>query len=312
MRIALILLLALITDCFAQHDKDKLVAWTFDDLPATRLSTGTCDDEALRSFTVQLLEAMEEAGIDEATGFVNASKRCDSQSEAFFAEILGLWLEAGHELGNHTWSHQDLNTLTANEFETEITRGEEILRRTVEHHGGRLRWFRYPYLHTGDTARKKRAVEEILGRLEYKNAPVTLDNSEWVYAAAYSDAIKAGDEELMVKLADSYIDYMEETLIHFEKLSLDLLGYQLRHVLLLHANELNAATLPRLAAMFKQRGYRFISLAEALKDPAYGQADEYVSTNGVSWLHRWAVTQGREIDWEPDPPKWVMELAGVY
>ena len=78
-------------------------------------------------------------------------------------------------------------------------------------------------------------------------------------------------------------------------------------VLLIHANLLNAEALPDLLEMFRRRGYRFVSLAEALADPAYERPDTFVGRYGSSWLHRWARVDGREVRWEPDAPAWVSE-----
>jgi len=39
-------------------------------------------------------------------------------------------------------------------------------------------------------------------------------------------------------------------------------------------------------------------------------ADRFVGAQGISWIHRWGVTKGKPIEWEPDPPKFISELAG--
>ena len=89
-----------------------------------------------------------------------------------------------------------------------------------------------------------------------------------------------------------YLDYMERVVVYYEQQSVAIVGREMLQTLLLHANALNAATFDRLAAMFRSRGYRFISLTEALKDQAYVSRDAYFGTAGMTWLHRWALTQG--------------------
>ncbi|HZW16435.1 MAG TPA: polysaccharide deacetylase, partial [Brevundimonas sp.] len=64
---------------------------------------------------------------------------------------------------------------------------------------------------------------------------------------------------------------------------------------------------PQIHTLYQARGYRFVTLDEALADPIYSHADDYVRANGVSWLHRWTSSEGRPIRWEPDPPKWIMD-----
>ncbi len=76
-------------------------------------------------------------------------------------------------------------------------------------------------------------------------------------------------------------------------------------ILLIHASQLNADLMPDLLAMFRRRGYRFVSLSEALADPAYRQREEYVGCGGFSWIHRWSKSKGMAPKGEPDPPQWV-------
>ncbi len=77
------------------------------------------------------------------------------------------------------------------------------------------------------------------------------------------------------------------------------------HVLLLHANELNADRLDDLVDLLEARGYRFGTLKEVLTDPVYDRQDVYT---GPSWLFRWDYSGDRVVDWrsEPVPPDWVM------
>jgi hypothetical protein len=57
------------------------------------------------------------------------------------------------------------------------------------------------------------------------------------------------------------------------------------------------------------RGYRFVTLDEALKGDAYRTPDGYVGRFGPSWLHRWRIALGKpdRLRDEGDPPAWVVE-----
>ena len=283
---------------------DRRVAVTFDDLPAVALPRGTtCDRAALEAFTDRL---MAQIGDVPTVGFVVEDQVCDE--DGLRADLLSAWLDAGHELANHTASHPDLNDLTAADYTADIARGETTAKPLAEGYGRPFRYFRYPYLHAGDTAEKKAAVEAFLAERGYTNAPVTLDNSEWVFAFAYARAAERGDAVLMQRLGTAYVDFMESVTAHFEGWSEEVLGYEPPQVLLVHANLLNADYFGEVAAMLARRGYRFVTLEEALEDPAYARRDPYVGPSGISWLHRWALDVGIERRWEPDPPDWVTAI----
>jgi len=98
---------------------------------------------------------------------------------------------------------------------------------------------------------------------------------------------------------------MESVVAAFERGSVSLLGREFPQILLIHASQMNADLMPDLLAMFRRRGYAFVSLDHALADPAYRLPDDYAGPNGISWIHRWAKTKGIKTTPEPDPPDWV-------
>ncbi len=314
-------------DVVATGDGRRMVL-TFDDLPAQRAQSQP--RELLDEITAGLLRAL---GEDPAIGFVNENKLyVDGALDPARVRHLERWLEAGAELGNHSYSHPDLHRPPARgqtkhgslaDFQRDVERGETVTRPLVESQGGKLRYFRHPFLHTGRDLETKRGLERFLAERGYRVAPVTIDNSEWIFAFAYAKALEQGDEgacstcpppDLRERLAGAYVDYMERMVEFYEGQSRALFGREIPQILLLHANALNGHHLHSLLARIRQRGYRFIDLETALADPAYDSPDTYVGAGGITWLHRWAIT--RDVDrsmfrGEPATPEWVQELAGI-
>jgi hypothetical protein len=121
-------------------------------------------------------------------------------------------------------------------------------------------------------------------------------------------------DAMLERLRLGYVPYMLNKIDYYEKQSQALLGYALPQTLLLHANELNAETYAELIAGIERRGYRFVTLDDAMRDPAYAREDGYRGRYGPSWLHRWAMAENKPKAFyagEPVVPKWVLDLAGV-
>ncbi len=274
---------------------ERSVAVTFDDLPGASL-TGR-DVATLRASTEKLLAGLAEHRIP-VVGFVNEGKLTvegESKAEADArAAVLRMWVAAGHELGNHTYSHRSLNRVPLAEFEADVVRGEPVTRGLLHSQGRVLRYFRHPFLHVGLELGKRRALEAFLGDRGYTVAPVTIDNDEWIFAALYADARKRGDDGEASRVADAYAVYMDVVFAFVEDLARRVVGREIPQVLLVHANALNADHFPRIAGLLKARGYRFATLEETLQDPAYGLPDTYVGEWGLSWLHHWELTEGRK------------------
>ena len=107
-----------------------------------------------------------------------------------------MWVNAGLELGNHTFSHSDLNDTLLAAYLSDIIRGETITRALLEKKGQELKYFRHTYLHTGQDVETKVTVEQFLRERCYTAVPVTLDNLEWAFAKVYDRAWERGEERI--------------------------------------------------------------------------------------------------------------------
>jgi peptidoglycan/xylan/chitin deacetylase (PgdA/CDA1 family) len=302
--LTLVAALALTTPAFAQT---RAVAVTFDDLPYQAPEEALCDPAQAMALTRDFL-AMLKPLKTHAVAFVNEGKVCDAQRATLLPRIETAWLDAGLELGNHTFSHINIHRTTAEAWLADVDMGEIVTRPLLKRRGKTLRWFRHPFLFTGETPEKKAAMAQGLKARGYVVAPVTLDTYDWMFATIYRHAEAAGDKARMQEVGEAYLAHTKAMLDHFEPYSAEVAGgREPAQVLLLHANSLNRDWYPKVHATFLARGYRFVSLDEALKDPVYALPDPYVRANGVSWLHRWAQGQGRKIRWEADPPDWIVK-----
>ena len=285
----------------------RVVAVTIDDLPVVSVSSDWS------TVTERLLGALREHKVPVA-GFVNEAKLYQNGGgtlDSTRVALLSAWLNAGHELGNHTFAHRDAHTAPLAEYLDGISRGEIVTRELARRAGRPYRYFRHPFLHTGRSLEYRFGVEQFLGSHGYTVAPVTVDNQEWVYARAYVVAKQRGDSVVVARVVDHYLRHMDSAFAYSERLSRTLFQREMPLVLLIHANELNADHLHTVLERLETRGYRFAPLERVLADSAYRSEDRYVGPAGMSWLIRWAQTRGIAIPAEPREEQWVSKLAGL-
>jgi peptidoglycan/xylan/chitin deacetylase (PgdA/CDA1 family) len=287
------------------------VAITFDDLPV--IST-LHDEKSLAEITNKLLTTFKQSKTP-IIGFVNETKLySNNELDPARVALLKAWLDAGLELGNHSYSHHSLNSTPLADFEADVLRGEAITRGLMAQRQKPLRYFRHPFLHTGRSVETRDLFVSFLHSHGYSVAPVTIDNSEWIFARAYDNARDANDPAAMKQVADAYVPYMEAKFAYYENQSNKLFGRDIKQVLLVHANAINADYFKNIVAMLQKRGYKFITLEDALSDKAYTSPDTFTGPGGISWLDRWALTRGVPKDFfqgEPRTPVFVLKLAGV-
>lgn len=276
----------------SQQQKEVVV--TIDDLP---LNGPQFEAGRLRTMTDKFLAAINKHQIP-AVGFVNESLLYrPGETDARIA-ILKAWLDGGVELGNHTFSHLGFQNTPLAEYQDDFIRGEAVTRMLMKQKGRKARYFRHPFLQMGTTREIEKSFENFIAERGYQAAPVTIDILDWLILSADSNARTQGDLEMMKRVSEEYLKFAERKFEFCEQVATELFGRPIKHILLLHANELTADNLDGLATMLKNRGYRFITLEEALKDPIYQAPEKYRDTS--DWLSHWALS--KEIKSNPPMP----------
>ncbi len=291
---------------WAQKPPERQVAITIDDLPAG--SANTMATATISEMTAKLLGTLREQKIP-VVGFVNEKKVYKFGEVDERIKALRMWLDYGFELGNHTFSHMSLNQAGLKAWEDDVVQGESVTRLLLAEHNMKLRYFRHPFLDTGRDLQTRREAEAFLVARGYRIAPVTLDAWDWMYAGVYEDAKKRGDTALQQQLTSSYLSYSDEMFAYSELLAKQTIGYEPKQILLLHANQLESDHIGELLDVMRKRGYRFITLEDALGDQAYGLPDTFVGEEGTGWIDHWAITLGKPPQGSPVFPQWVIDRS---
>lgn len=286
--------------------------------PATRRVAITIDDgpvvnemQDLANFervSFGLIGAVQAEQVP-ATIFINERQlNVQAQRDARVA-VLERWLDAGFELGNHTYSHPSLNNVPLWQFGDDVVKGEVVIRALLEERGRNLVWFRYPYLHSGLTAETHQGIVDFLEQRQYRIAPVTVDYADYAFAGAYRTQLRVGAPEVAARIKDAYLAQIDVGFDYAEKASVEVFGAEVPQILLIHCNELNSISLRESIARMRGRGYHFITLEEAMKDPAYQRPDTFAGPGG-SWLTRTAAALGKTISvTNARVPDWISALA---
>jgi peptidoglycan/xylan/chitin deacetylase (PgdA/CDA1 family) len=279
----------------------KEIAVTIDDLP---LNGPGIELARLRSMTDKLLGGIKRNRVP-VVGFVNESLLYVPGETDARISLLRAWVEAGVELGNHTFSHLGFETASLSEYEDDFIRGDAVTRALLKQKGQQPRYFRHPFLQMGNTLELEKSFETFIAARGYRIAPVTVDTMDWMILAAYSKARAAGDAEMMKRVSAEYLKFAGLRLEFGERVASELFGHPVKHILLLHANELNADNFDALVRVMTERGYRFITLEEALKDPVYQYTDRYVPTS--YWLSQWTASMRKSFT-PPLPPEFIQRI----
>lgn len=156
----------------------RQITVTIDDLPSVS-AIGNEINEAER-ITRELVAALVRHKVP-AIGFVNERKLLTNGAlDPRRVALLQQWLDAGLELGNHTYSHPDLHTTPIADFEQDLLEGEKVTQQLLRKAGKPLKYFRHPFLHTGRDAATRDRLDAFLKQHGYKVAPITVDNYDYV------------------------------------------------------------------------------------------------------------------------------------
>lgn len=268
------------------QQEDKVVAFTFERLPAMSPMGYWRPREVSRL----ILRALDRHQVP-ATGFVIEEKIDDDTSTYF---VLVDWAEAGHGLGSNTYSYVDLHELNPDDFLQHVADGQKYLRRAARIKRINFRYLRFPLLHEGDTPSKKKEVARRLRDGGFTLTPVTIKTADHSFNRPLLELESRSEEA--ERLGDRFVEHIRDCLEYAESQSEKVFGRQIRHILQLHAGIATAMHLERVIQMFQERGYRFITVEEALEDPLYESEETYAGPHGLTFTDRVADTRGLPYD----------------
>jgi len=249
----LILIASLICQpCFAE---DRTIAITIDDLPF--VGTDSNDSGNLKRSHDRFMKIMQSL-IDNhvpATGFVIAGSIGKGQWM-----LLEEFRKEGFALGNHTYTHANLNRVGSEKYINEIAHADQKLAPVMT----QPKYFRYPYLAEGKGSSKQK-VQDYLTANQYTIAPVTIDSKDYLFNERLLHVSWRVRNQYLSQIKNKYLDYIWKQTVMAEKRSNNKPAKQ---ILLVHANLLNSHFLGDVIQMYKKNGYRFISLDEALNNAA--------------------------------------------
>jgi peptidoglycan/xylan/chitin deacetylase (PgdA/CDA1 family) len=277
------------------------VAITFDDLPLNGLLPPGVTRVDIARDTLAVLKARH---VPPAYGFINAKKL---EGEPDGAEALQLWA-AAEPVGNHTYSHLDLNANPAEAFEREIDENEPALELLTAKDAD-WHWLRYPFLREGDTLEKRRAVREYVKAHHYRIAQVTLDWEDYMWNTAYARCVAKNDAKSIAWLKSSYLQTASAYLDLGREMAKLVYGHDINHVLLLHLGAFSSTILPDALDLLEKKGFTLVTLQEAESDPAYESDPDAGSKYGGTLLDQWM--DARQIKYPPGTEKPYKEVQGI-
>lgn len=255
------------------------VAITVDDFPGHWFSSMEFG-EISKSFE----DALQGSGIGGATFFV-VGDALDTEEEQ---SIVVSWHDRGFFIGNHTFTHCNLNETAFSEYNDEILATEDWLYSVLgaSRYNAVPRYFRFPYHAEGATYESFHGVRDLLVAEGITHVPVTIDFHDYVFNHVYEHCIDISNPASVEALADEYVAAALVQLHYSSQLSALYFDREISHTLDLHMNPFTARMLPRLIEAYEAEGVGFVSVDKVMEDPALKFPVEVYTEEENTFLQR--------------------------
>lgn len=249
----------------------RQLAFSFDDglNPSVNPEAASINQDILRQLDAAKIKAMIYPSLIKIGGDAGLS-------------LVAEWGGRGHRIGNHSEAHLNLNKPEVGV--AAYLAGIDNAARALSPLPGWTPRYRFPFLKEGDTLEKRDAVRHWLKAHGYQSGAVSIDASDWFYNLKYLAYVKAGQTEKLAPLKKAYIRHLLDRADYYDGLAVQTLGYSPKHVILLHTNKLNAASLADIIAAFRENHWRWINTEQSYADPLYRrQPDVIPAGESIIW-----------------------------
>lgn len=253
-------------------DKQPEIGFTFDD--PTNEGGGNLSWQEINE---RMLSALYKHRIK--AGLFVVGKRVDSDAGR---SLVTAWDQAGHIIGNHSYSHLFFNNakVTLTEFELDALRNERVIRDCAHF----VRLFRYPYFKEGETTKKRDGMRTFLQEHGYRIGRATIDTSDWAISHRLEVRARINAKADLTPYGEFLKQHIWERAQFYNSLARKLLNRTVSHVVLLHHNALNALFLDQLIDMFIANGWKPVDAQQAYLDRVYDlQPNTLPAGEGLIW-----------------------------
>ncbi|PSL25221.1 polysaccharide deacetylase family protein [Dyadobacter jiangsuensis] len=262
------------------HAQERSVSITIDDVPNVQLYAA--DGNSSR-----LLTKLDSLNLPVAI-FINEGHLKQNPAFEQNKKLLQSWIVKPYmTVGNHSYSHPNYGEIGFAAFSEDVLKGEELTRKMAEKAGKELEYFRFPFNGMGKDSVEQVKMQAFLREHHYVSTPYTVESEDWLSSQLYEKALQEGNREEARQIGSRYVEHSLRLFDHFEKVVPAEFGKPVKQIYLCHDNRLNTDYLPVLIQKLREKDYRFISLANALSDPAYSRPVYYHGNFGFSWVYRW-------------------------
>ena len=221
--------------------------------------------------------------------------------------VLDKWCDAGHHVGGHTHFHTSLNWLGAKRYIEDLDQSHELIEPWVSQ--APSRYFRFAMDMLGDTRSKTDEVMTHLAQTGFMHAPI----SHWFYDTQfvfpYDRAVSMGSSDDAAWLRDKFVETAVSCLRSQVEASERNLGRIPAHISLIHNSAIAADTYDRVLEAYAEAGVEFVTLEEAMRDPANLIVVPGANPHFRNLTQRWAEVLGVKI--EGSPPSVLDELDAI-
>lgn len=296
--------------------KSKKLAVGFVSIPPVdRTANPPKDADATMRLLIEKLKSHKIPAI----GFLQGSMITDSEKIASAkteiirlypvrANIVRLWRDAGFEIGIGGFKHQWFYDAGYENYVSNTEMNLLVAKQILDEKNLSPRYFSYPFLNTGKSADERNRFETWLGARGLTPVKYTIDNNEWMYSYAYDAARNDNDISTMNEIRVAFIKYMSEMFDHYEAYSQEMFGRDINQTMVLTPSRLVTDSSDDLFGIIEKRGYKFVSMDEALKDEAFQTPESFYGKSGISWFERWQMARGGKLRDEPQPSEEVKKI----
>ena len=209
----------------------------------------------------KLAKALQANGIPPTVTFIRG-RRLDERMQKE-------WIKRGNLTGSLGFNRLRPRKTTAEQFIENIARNETVLAPFCKGVSPAKKYFRFPRTKLRQRASEMETVNSYLREHNYVAVPETVELLGESFSQLYCASVARGDQPCTNLIKASFRSLALDTTVRARSIAKDLAGHDVKHIMVVGANQFICDNLSDLLAWYKSLGARFISLDQALADPLY-------------------------------------------